>query len=131
MIIDEKRYAKIMVSNPEGEVIAVLTDRGPAVAKGYSVKVEVDDSPGPDAIALRGDMLYYTDDPDHRYVVVSADEKFFLMCPVTVEADKSITVNNRHPRTYPNDQKVGKLEDFGLYKDFDIREVTESDNHEK
>lgn len=113
MIIDGKKIAEITIKNPEDEIIAVLTDKEAQVQQGYNVSVVLDTSPGPNAIAHAGDVLYYTDNPDQKYIVTQADDKFFVMVPVTVNQDtEEIKYDNIHQRVYPNNFKTGTLDDY-------------------
>ena len=133
MIIDGKKIAQVTITSPDETVIAVLTDKEAKTEKGYSVSVVLDTSPGPDAIALAGDVLYYRDDPEQVYVVTQADDKFFSMTPVTTDFKKQmIEYDNRHTRVYPNNRKVGTLEDYGIALDSrgdDSSGSTQNENH--
>jgi hypothetical protein len=119
LIIDGKKIARVTITGPDETVVAVLTDKEAKTEKGYSVSVILDTSPGPDAIALAGDVLYYMDDPEQVYVVTQADDKFFSMTPVTTDFKKqTVEYDNRHTRVYPNNCKVGTLEDYGIALDY-------------
>lgn len=124
MIIGGKRYLYIDIQKDDKTIVR-FDDDGVSKMDGYDVKAFLDDGPGPFAIAHRGDLLYYRDNEKSLYIVVNADEKFFLMCPVHVkEGTKEITVNSQHPRSYPNDSRIGTLEQYGLVKDFDSEKET-------
>jgi len=121
MIIDGRKIAEVTIKGPDGEIVAVLTDKEAQTKKGYDVSVVLDTSPGPDAIAFAGDVLYYRDNPEQKYVVTQADEKFFVMVPVAVKTEtEEIEYDNIHQRVYPNNLKVGTLDDFGI--DLEYRE---------
>ena len=119
MIIDNKKIAQVTVKGPDDETVAVLTDKEAQTAKGYSVSVILDTSPGPDAIAFTGDVLFYKDTPDNKYVVTQADDKFFVMVPAAVKAEtQEVEYDNVHQRIYPNNRKCGTLDDFGIVLEF-------------
>ena len=119
MIIDNKRIARVTIKGPDNEAVAVLTDKEAQTKKGYSVSVILDTSPGPDAIAFTGDVLFYRDTPEQKYVVTQADDKFFVMVPVTVNKEsQEVEYDNVHQRIYPNSNKIGTLEDFFIVLEY-------------
>lgn len=121
MIIDGKKIAKVEVVNQHGNVVAVIEDDGATKSAGYDVNVYLDLRPGPDAVAMEHDVLRYHGEDD-KYLVVSADQKFFVMVPIVVDkGNNDIRLNYGKTRTYPNNKNCATLSELGLVLDY--REV--------
>lgn len=115
MMVDGHKIAKITIYDNNDNLIAELTDEAANTADGYTVQAVLDQRLSPNAIAHKDDILHYKDSPDDKYMVTKADDKFFSMCPVTVDSStKQIKYDNYHQRTYPNNCKVGTLDDYGI-----------------
>lgn len=118
MIVGGKKIARIAIKHGQS-YIGILTDEEAKMAPGYTVEVALDTRPGENAIAFAGDVLYYEDVPDEKYIVTQADDKFFTMVPVTVDHEhEKVLYDNKHRRTYPNNIKVATLADYGLVLEF-------------
>ena len=119
MLIDGKKIAFVTVKDKDGKIVARLTDEQAQTAKGYTVQAMLDNRPGPDAIAYQGDVLYYIDSPEKKYIVTRADDKFFTMTPTTVNEEKEeLEYDNLHERVYPNNKKIGILADYGIQLEY-------------
>jgi len=115
MLIDGKKIAFVTVKDKDGKIVARLTDEQAQTIKGYTVQAMLDNRPGPDAIALQGDVLYYIDSPATKYIVTRADDKFFTMTPTYMNKEKrELEYDHLHARVYPNNKKIGILEDYGI-----------------
>lgn len=114
MIINEQKIAKIEITNPEGKVVVTLEDDGVTKAPGYEVNVCLDLRLGPDALVKQNDVLHYLGEENIHYTVLRADSKFFTMAPVLVTKDDTVKINMSKQRTYPNNRKIGTLNDYGL-----------------
>ena len=136
MIIDGIKIAKVDIVDPNDKILVTLEDEGVTKLDGYKVNVLLDKRPGPNAIAMPGDVLYYEDDENTKYLVTEADEKFFTMVPAIVDRDKEeVSYDYQHARTYPNHRSIGKLKDFRLVLEYrsayDKDEEDENDKKKK
>ncbi len=119
MIIGGVKLDRVVVTDPDDKTVAVLTDGEAKSASGYKVRAYTPASPGPDAIAHTGDILFYEDEPEKNYAVSAADEKFFIMLPIIVNKDEvtgkvTYDFDEAHRRVYPNNVKAATLEQLGL-----------------
>lgn len=114
MIINEQKIAKIEITNPEGKVVVTLEDDGVTKAPGYEVNVCLDLRLGPDALVKQNDVLHYLGEENIHYTVLRANSKFFTMAPVLITKDDTVKINMGKQRTYPNNCKIGTLNDYGL-----------------
>lgn len=114
MIINEQKIAKIDITGPEGNVVVTLEDDGVTKTPGYEVKVYLDLRLGPDALVKQNDVLHYLDEENIHYTVLRADPKFFTMAPIIMTDNDTVKINMSKQRTYPNNRKIGTLNDYGL-----------------
>lgn len=130
MIIDDKKIAKVIVKHGQS-IIGILSDEEAKMAPGYTAEVILDTRPGKDAIAYGGDVLYYEDTPDTKYIVTQADDKFFVMVPVKVDNNNSnIEYLDIHRRVYPNNINIGTLSDYGIILEFRGKDADENGSTE-
>ena len=115
MIIDKVKIKKLIIKNPNCQVVGELTDDKAEMRPGYKVEAIPDYENQPVYIAMQGDVLYYTDKPEEKYMVTQADDKFFTMVPVVPDwKNNSISYVSEHSRTYPNNSDYGSFEKYGI-----------------
>jgi hypothetical protein len=119
LIIDKARVKKLIIRDAFGRLIGKLSDNRADMEAGCTVEVIPDLSDPPKYIAMRGDVLYYIDQPDQKYMVTQADQQFFTMVPVRInQINQELIFETEHSRTYPNSSEHGSLDAYGINIEF-------------